>query len=84
MFYYQTTKLCYFTNIKAKTAMSRLRRMNKAQFMNICDHVAITVTLQIYSRLTPIVLSDIPSSYFFRPSKVRSMLHRESAVASLE
>ena len=40
-----------------------LQTMNKAQFMNICDYVPITATLQIYSRLAPIALIATSSTY---------------------
>ena len=45
------------------TSTPRVTRMNKAQFMNICHHVPITATLQIYSRMTPITLIAISSTY---------------------
>ena len=42
--------------------MSRVARIKKAQFMNICHHVPFIATLQIYSRLTPITLIGISST----------------------
>ena len=37
--------------------------MSKAQFINICHHVPIITTWQIYSRLTPVTLIAISSTY---------------------
>ena len=45
------------------TPTPRLTRMDKAQSMNICHHVTITATLQIYSRLTSIALIATSSMY---------------------
>ena len=45
------------------TPTPRVTRMNKAQFINICHHVPITATLQIYSRLTPVASIATNSTY---------------------
>ena len=42
---------------------AKCNRMNKVQFMNICHHVPITATLQVYSRLTPIALIATSLTY---------------------
>ena len=46
-----------------ENAYAKGNKTKKAQFMNICHHVPITVTLQIYSRQTPIALIATSSMY---------------------
>ena len=53
----------HYMRRQSHTPTPRVTRMNKAQFMNICYHVAITPTLHIYSRLTPIDLTATSSTY---------------------
>ena len=48
---------------QGKTPKPSVTRMNKAQYMNMCHHVPITATLQIYSRLAPIALIPTSSTY---------------------
>ena len=48
---------------QGNTPTSSVTRINKAQFMNICHHIPITATLQIYLRLTAMTLIATSSAY---------------------